>query len=75
LLGQKKYTEAETLLLEGYKGMKVREKLAPPQAMARIPETVDRLVALYQALGKPQEMARWRKERERYPPPLPPPQK
>ena len=31
LLGQKKYADAEPLLLEGYEGMKQREKTIPPQ--------------------------------------------
>jgi len=32
LLLQKKYTEAEPLLLQGYEGMKLREAMIPPRA-------------------------------------------
>ena len=44
LLGQKKYVEAEPLLLAGYEGMKQRAKTIPPQASPRIPEALDRLM-------------------------------
>jgi tetratricopeptide (TPR) repeat protein len=60
LLGQKKYAEAEPLLLEGYRGMKDREAKFPATGRARLTEAGDRLVELYVALGKPEEAARWR---------------
>ncbi|HXG09867.1 MAG TPA: tetratricopeptide repeat-containing protein kinase family protein, partial [Gemmataceae bacterium] len=66
LLGQKKYADAEPLLLKGYEGMKAREKTIPPQAATRLPEALDRLIELYEALNKPEEVARWRKERARH---------
>src|SRR5207244_4122323 len=43
LLGQKKYADAEPLLVKGYEGMKAREKTIPPQGLIRIPDTLDRL--------------------------------
>jgi len=64
LLGQKKYAEAEPLLLAGYEGMKQREKTIPPQGKDRLPEAVDRLVQLYEAMDKKDEAAKWRKEQE-----------
>jgi serine/threonine-protein kinase len=64
LLGQKKYAEAEPLLLAGYEGMKKREKSIPPQGKIRLPEAVERLVQLYEALDRKDEVARWTKERE-----------
>jgi tetratricopeptide (TPR) repeat protein len=64
LLGQKKYAEAEPLLLAGYEGMKQREKSIPPQGKIRLPQAVERLVQLYEALDKKDEVARWTKERE-----------
>ncbi len=75
LLGQKKYAEAEPLLLKGYEGMKEREKAIPkvPQTATRIPEALDRLIALYAALEKPEEVKKWRAERAKYPPPVAPP--
>ncbi len=59
LLGQKKFADAEPLLLKGYEGMKQREKLIPPQAAIRIHEAVDRMIALYTALEKPDEVKTW----------------
>jgi WD40 repeat protein len=66
-LGQKKFTEAEPLLLEGYEGMKQREKMLPPQANTRIPEALDRLIELYTATNKPEEVKKWQAERGKYP--------
>ena len=64
LMGQKKYAEAEPLLRRGYEGMKQREAKIPPQARDRLIDALERLVQLYEATGKPEEAARWRKERE-----------
>jgi hypothetical protein len=64
LLGQKKYAEAEPLLLADYEGMKRRQKSIPPGGKIRFPQAVERLVQLYQALDKKDEVARWTKERE-----------
>jgi hypothetical protein len=47
LLGQKKYADAEPLLLKGYEGMKAREATIPPEANTRIPEALKRLIELY----------------------------
>jgi tetratricopeptide (TPR) repeat protein len=62
LLGQKKYANAEPLLLAGYQGMKKREAKIPPPARPRLREAAERLVQLYEATGKKDEAARWRKE-------------
>jgi tetratricopeptide (TPR) repeat protein len=69
LLGQKKHAEAEPLLLKGYEGMKAREKTIPPAVIVRIPEALDRLVELYTATNKPDEVKKWRAERAKYPTP------
>ena len=69
LLGQKKYADAEPLLLEGYRGMKEREDKIPPVGKVRLPEAADRLVELYTAVGKPDEAARWRAVRAALTPP------
>ena len=48
LLGQKKYAEAEPLLLAGYEGTKQREKtILPALGNPRLPEAIERLVDLY----------------------------
>jgi tetratricopeptide (TPR) repeat protein len=67
LLGQKRYTEAESLLLKGYEGMKKREESIPPQGTTRLPEALDRLIELYTATNKPDEVEKWQAERAKYP--------
>ena len=73
LLGQKKYADAEPLLLAGYEGMKQREAMIPAQAKVRIHEALDRLIDLYTATNKPDEVRKWRAERAKYPPEQAPP--
>jgi eukaryotic-like serine/threonine-protein kinase len=67
LLGQKRYADAEPLLLSGYEGMKQREKTIPPEGITKIPEAVDRLIELYTATNKPDEVKKWQVERAKYP--------
>jgi serine/threonine protein kinase len=67
LLGQKKYAEAEPLLLQGFEGLKQRAKSIPPQAKVRLPEALDRLIELYTATNQPAEAKRWQAERAKYP--------
>ena len=62
LLGQKKYADAEPLLLAGYEGMKQREKTIPPQAEIRVTEALERLVQLYEATEKKDDAAKWRRQ-------------
>ena len=60
LLGQKKYAEAEPLIVAGYEGMKAREaKIAAP-GMPRFAEGAERVVRLYEAWGKKDKAAEWR---------------
>ncbi len=61
LAGQKKYAEAEPLLLEGYQGLKEREERIPFLWRKRRPaEAGARIVDLYDAWGKQDEAERWR---------------
>jgi WD40 repeat protein/tetratricopeptide (TPR) repeat protein len=62
LLGEKNYAAAEPLLLEGYEGMKEREDLIPARARARLTETLERLVRLYEATGRKDKARAWRKK-------------
>jgi hypothetical protein len=62
LLGQKKYADAEPLLLQGYEGMKERETKIPAQGKIRLTEALERLVQLYEATGKKDQAAEWRKK-------------
>jgi DNA-binding SARP family transcriptional activator len=65
LLGQKNYTAAEPLLLQGYEGMKQRERtIPPPVRKVRLTEAVERLLRLYEALEKKDDAAKWHKELE-----------
>jgi tRNA A-37 threonylcarbamoyl transferase component Bud32 len=64
LLGQKRYAEAEPLLLAGYEGMKQREAKIPVQYKARLTEALERLVQLYDAWGKKDQAEKWRRELE-----------
>jgi non-specific serine/threonine protein kinase/serine/threonine-protein kinase len=69
LSGQKKYTEAEPLLVRGYQGLKrsTMDAATPrhaPNIRERLSEALQRLVHLYDAWGKPGEAAKWRKELE-----------
>ena len=50
------------LLLAGYEGMKQRKAKIPNEGKLRLTEALDRLVQLYDALGKKDESAKWRKE-------------
>jgi tetratricopeptide (TPR) repeat protein len=64
LLGQKKYSEAEPLLLSGYEGLKQREDKISPAGKPRLKETLQRLVQLYEATGRPDHAAEWRRKLE-----------
>ena len=62
LLGQKRYVEAEPLLLAGYEGMKQRETNIPPEGKVRLNETLQRLAQLYDETGRPELAAESKKE-------------
>jgi len=62
LMGEKKYAEAEPLVLSGYQGMKERESKMPMGAKAFLKEDADRVVELYTAWGKPPKAAEWREK-------------
>jgi hypothetical protein len=64
LAGQKKFQEAEPLLVEGYSGLKARAAKIPPAAQPRLAEAIRRLVDLYTAWEKPEEAEKWRTELE-----------
>ena len=76
LLGQKKYADAEPLLLSGYEGLKQREdKIAipsnpleqwrfPADSKPWLKEALRRLVQFYEATGRPDQAAQWKKTLE-----------
>ena len=59
LLAQKEYEAAEMFLTEGYAGMKKRESEIPSNGKSRLPEAAARLIKLYEALEKPEEVKKW----------------
>jgi hypothetical protein len=66
LLGQKKYAEAEPLLLAGYNGMKQREATIPVVGRPHLKEAVQRLVQLYEATERPGQAAEWKQKLEEF---------
>ncbi len=75
LLGQKKYAEAEPLLLNGFQGMESRLSQIQPESKMRLTQAAKRIVELYTALEKPVEIEKWQAKHEEleklFPAPLP----
>jgi non-specific serine/threonine protein kinase/serine/threonine-protein kinase len=68
-MAQKKYTDAEPLLIGGYEGMKQRAALIPATGKIRLKESVERIVKFYRnwslvepGSGKSEKAAWWEKE-------------
>ena len=64
LLGQGRYAEAEPLIVSGYEGMKAHAATIPAAAKSHLAEAGLCVVALYEALGRPEETTRWRSRLE-----------
>ena len=64
LSGQKNYADAEPLLLESCQGLQQRQASLAPHLNAprRITESLERLVQLYDAWGKPAQAAEWKQK-------------
>jgi hypothetical protein len=60
LAGQKKYVEAEPLLLEGYQGMALRKNRIAVPDWYHLDRATEWIVQLYQDWGKPDKAAEWR---------------
>jgi serine/threonine protein kinase/Tfp pilus assembly protein PilF len=61
LLSQRKFAEAEPLLLEGYNGMKARDAKSLVPLQNRLAEAGARIIMLYDAWGKKDKADEWRK--------------
>jgi serine/threonine protein kinase/tetratricopeptide (TPR) repeat protein len=61
LAGQKKYAQAEPLLIGGYEGLKAREAKIPAPTRGRLRSAAARIVPFYEAWGKPDRAADWQK--------------
>ncbi len=64
LLGQQNYAEAEPLLLIAYEGLKQRAEQIPQQSKSSLAEALERLIALYTATEKQDEVLKWQVERD-----------
>jgi serine/threonine protein kinase/tetratricopeptide (TPR) repeat protein len=62
LAGQKKYSDAEPLLLKGYQGMLGRQERISVPDRFYMDRGREWLVQLYSGWGKPQKAAEWRKK-------------
>ena len=64
LAGQKNYADAEPLLLDSCQGLQQRQTNLSPflNAPRRVKESLERLVQLYDAWGKPTQAAEWKQK-------------
>jgi tetratricopeptide (TPR) repeat protein len=67
LSGQKRYAEAEPLLLEGYQGMLTRQERMAVSDWYHLDRAREWIVELYRVWGKPMKAAEWRKKPDRRP--------
>ena len=62
LAGQKRFAEAEPLLVSGREGMVQREATVPADSLSLVLRAGQRIVELYQGWGKPEKAAEWRQK-------------
>jgi len=62
LVGQKKYPEAESLLIEGYRGMYARRGQISVPDHYTLEHAHEQIVQLYRKWGKPDEAVEWQKK-------------
>ena len=62
LAGQKRYAEAEPLLVSGREGMVQREATIPADSVSVVAQAGKRLAQLYESWGKTKEAAEWRQK-------------
>ena len=66
LFRQRKFAEAEPLLVKGYEGMKQRVKTIPQPSIKRLAIALDRLIDFYAATGNSEEGDRRQAERVKH---------
>jgi len=59
LSGQKRYEEAEKLLIDGYGALTERAALIPANGKSALDKTGQWILELYKAWGKPERAAEW----------------
>jgi len=64
LLDRENFAAGEPLLLSGYAGMKDHAAMIPIPNKSRLAEAVQSIVRLYEATGRPEQAAAWRKKAE-----------
>jgi eukaryotic-like serine/threonine-protein kinase len=62
LLQQTRYSEAESLLILGYEGLKTRVGQSQQSDRHRVAESGERIVRLYAIWGQPCKAAEWQKK-------------
>ncbi|HEY7391545.1 MAG TPA: serine/threonine-protein kinase [Bryobacteraceae bacterium] len=62
LAGQKRYVEAESLLISGYQGMLQRKTAIPWERRGAVNDGAEWLVSLYESWGKPAAVVEWREK-------------
>lgn len=62
LLGQKKYAEAELLLLSACEGMNQRADTIPKSGKPHLKQTLRRLVQFYEETNRPEQAAEWKQK-------------
>jgi eukaryotic-like serine/threonine-protein kinase len=62
LMGQRRYAEAEPLVVQGYEGMKLHEARIPAGGFNILLEAADQVVALYEAWDKPRQATEWKEK-------------
>jgi serine/threonine protein kinase len=60
LAGQKKYAEAEPLLVQGYEGLKARQAKISAPSKKYLVEAAARIVPFYETCGRADKAAEWR---------------
>ena len=65
-LQQRNYREAEANLLKGSREMMMRESTLSTTGKVRLAESLDRLIDLYTATNKPDDVKKWKAERAKY---------
>ena len=63
--GEKLLAEAEIMLLTGFRGMLARKDTIPAAGRVRLTEATQRLVDLYTAWEKPEQVEKWKSELEK----------
>jgi hypothetical protein len=62
LLGQKKYAEAEPLLVQGYENMKRAEATMTANWRYRLPEAGERVIRYYEETNQPEKAREWQEK-------------